>query len=301
MIDLAAKHGYRPNPMVTALMSQVGARLRRRTESIIGLLTSSKTKPHLSHSTPLLLREGIDSAAGTAGYLVENFIIDHSAKGSTLPRMLHTRCVRGLLINLTSEEFDSIAIDRGQFAIVAYGFEMANRKVDFVQNDHGHTATLAIENLWRLGYRRIGMALKPRREHAESSMLASMLLWQYQENVVKIPPIAPTEWSPECFLEWYRREKPDAIICSDHLALDWLRRSNVSVPGDVVFAHVDLDFHWKGIAGVDQCNREVGAVAMDLLIGLLTTNRFGSPSNLRTVKVQGRWVDGETAPPRHAR
>jgi hypothetical protein len=37
---------------------------------------------------------------------------------------------------------------------------------------------------------------------------------------------------------------------------------------------------------------------MDLLISLLNGTRFGLPAHPRTVKLQGTWIDGATAPPR---
>ncbi|WP_043583982.1 LacI family DNA-binding transcriptional regulator [Geminisphaera colitermitum] len=312
ILKLATQHGYRPNPMVSALMSQVGTRLRRRVESIVGILSYMDLAHYPVHSTPHLYLQGINHAAEGAGYLVENFTLANDGHGSVpLARMLDARCIRGLIVHVKQVDFDQIALDRNRFAFVALGVPVKGDAVDFVCNDHGHSVQLAIRNLRRLGYRRLGLALDGNRpEHAESAMLSAMLLEQYRAGEKHtIPPLLSKDWGPEIFLAWYRRGKPDAIICSDHLALDWLRDAGVRVPGgrhggnrggvqdSVAFAHIDLDPGWKGIAGIDQCNDQVGAAAMDLLISLLNANRYGLPAHPRTVKLQGEWHDGDTAPP----
>ncbi|AHF89350.1 LacI family transcriptional regulator [Opitutaceae bacterium TAV5] len=310
VLKLAAEHGYKPNPMVTALMSQVSTRLRRRVESIVGLLSTLDVKKYPLHSTPGLFLKGITHEAGRAGFLVEQFCHVHfTAAEVPLARMLDARRIRGLILHQMQDDFDALEIDKDQFAFVAIGVPVPGSRVDFVCNDHGHSVQLATQNLLRLGYRRPGLALDGNRpEHAESAMLSAMLLAQFRAGNPGVPPLLSKDWGPEVFLAWYRREKPDAIICSDHLALDWLRGAGVRVPGsskrgrsgsngNVAFAHLDLDPGWKGIAGIDQCNDQVGAAAMDLLISLLNANRYGLPAHPRTVKLQGEWHDGATAPP----
>lgn len=305
VLEIAARHDYRPNPMVTALMSQVGTRLRRRVQSIIGILSYMDLAHYPVHSTPHLYLQGINRAAKGAGYMVENFTLASNAQEKTpLSRMLEARCIRGLILHVRQMDFERLAINRSRFAFVALGVPVSGEAVDFVCNDHGHSVQLAIRNLRRLGYRRLGLALDGKRpEHAESAMLSSMLLEQYRAGSRNtIPPLVSKDWGHEVFLAWLRREKPDAIICSDHLALDWLRDANIRVPGDqrggVAFAHLDLDPGWENIAGINQCNDQVGSAAMDLLISLLNANRYGLPAHPRTVKLQGEWRDGGTAPPR---
>jgi len=302
VVRLAAQHGYRPNPMVTALMTQVGARQRRRVKSIIGLLSTMDMDHYPLHSNPRLFHEGINRAAHGAGYAVELFTFERFDAKVPLARMLKARCVQGLILDHMRDEFERLELDRSRFAFVALGVPMRNREVDFVCNDHGHTVRLTIQNLWRLGYRRLGLALDGRRpEHEESAILAAFLEWQYRQAGGKVIPLHTRNWSPSVLLAWYAREKPDAIISGDHLILDWLKKAKVDVPRDVAFAHLDLDLRWKGIAGVNECNDEVGAAAMDLLISLLNGNRFGLPEHPRTVKLQGSWIDGSTAPCRPAK
>lgn len=309
VLAVAAEHGYRPNPMVTALMSQVGTRLRTRVQSIVGILSYMDLAHYPVHSTPHLYLQGIRRAAENAGFLVENMTLESGERNrAPLARMLDARCIRGLILHVRQEDFECIAIDKNQFSFVALGVPTRGEAVDFVCNDHGHSVHQAIRHLRRLGYERIGLAIDGNRpEHAESAMLSSMLLDQYRAgSPCTVPPLASKEWGPEVFLSWHRREKPDAIICTDHLALKWLREAGIGVPGarrggrfnGVAFAHVDLDPGWKGVAGIDQCNDQVGAAAMDLLISLLNANRYGLPAHPRTVKLQGEWRDGDTAPPR---
>lgn len=202
ILKLATQHGYRPNPMVSALMSQVGTRLRRRVESIVGILSYMDLAHYPVHSTPHLYLQGINHAAEGAGYLVENFTLANDGHGSVpLARMLDARCIRGLIVHVKQVDFDQIALDRNRFAFVALGVPVKGDAVDFVCNDHGHSVQLAIRNLRRLGYRRLGLALDGNRpEHAESAMLSAMLLEQYRAGEKHtIPPLLSKDWGRRFF------------------------------------------------------------------------------------------------------
>lgn len=299
ILKIANEQGYRPNPMVSALMSQTGTRRRRRLESIIGLLTTMDIDHYPLHSTPHLYYKGIKRAAALAGYVIEPFTFETFSKEVPLERMLKTRQIRGLILHLMRDDFEQLDLDRSKYAFVSVGTPMKKREVDFVCNDHGHTMRLAILKLWEHGYRRLGLALDGRRpEHVESTILMSLLEWQYRQTEGRTQPLITTNWCGRSLYQWYKRERPDAIICSDHLAIQWLRDAGVNIPGDVAFAHLDIDPRWKDIAGVNQCNEEVGTATMDLLISLLNGNRFGLPKHPRTVTIQGIWQNGGTAPPK---
>ena len=299
IVKIAEQHGYRPNPMVSALMTQAGTRRRRRLESIIGFLTTMDVDHYPQHSTPYLYHTGIKRAAELAGYVIEPFTFTTFDKKVPLARMLEARQIHGLILHLMQDEFERLNLDRSRYAFVSVGTPTKQREVDFVCNDHGHTMRLAILKLWELGYRRLGLALDGRRpEHVESTILMALLEWQFRQTEGSILPLVTTDWSPSTLLEWYKREKPDAIICSDHLAIQWLQKAGINIPEGVAFAHLDIDPRWQDIAGVNQCNEEVGAATMDLLISQLNGNRFGLPKHPRTVTIQGLWQDGRTAPPK---
>lgn len=299
VLEVAAECGYRPNPMVSALMTQVGRRLRRRLRSIIGVLSSFDIERSSLHSTPGLLFSGLRSAATEHGYSLEQFVVRANAKPQPLARMLRTRNIRGLIIHLPEHEFASLDLDYEKFAFVGIGYPLVHHSVDFVCNNHGHSVTLAMENLRRLGYKRVGLALdESQPEHADSAMLSAYLGFQFETGRRAPRPLSPPSWGPDVFLAWYRREKPDAIICTDHLAITWLREAGLRVPEDIAFAHVDIDSRWTDIAGVDQCNHEVGAATMDLLVARLNANRYGFPTHNRTLMIHGVWVDGASTPPR---
>ncbi|MDR1279462.1 MAG: LacI family transcriptional regulator [Opitutaceae bacterium] len=272
------------------------------------------------HSIYSLFYEGADRAAQEAGYVLEQFIMPpaeaEERTRQTLARALDARNIRGLVFWLHPGDMAMLPIDPSRFALVALGLAQREGLVDFVCTDMRHVARLCIVNLLRLGYRRLGLALNGMRpEHAESSALAEMLSWQFNhggdgpgaspDGATSVRPLVGRgAWGPEVFLDWYRREKPDAIISSDQLAIGWLREAGIRVPGDhrggVAFAHLDIDPGWKGIAGVNQRHTQVGAVAMNLLISLLNENRYGLPATPRTIKLQGEWLDGDTAPAKGA-
>src|SRR5690606_2098329 len=88
----------------------------------------------------------------------------------------------------------------------------------------------------RLGYRRVGLALKDevsrKMEHRWS---AAYLLKQHQLKIPRPPePLLATDWNREVFLSWLRRSKPDAVVAiniSETTA--WLKAGGYRVPEDI--------------------------------------------------------------------
>jgi hypothetical protein len=73
-----------------------------------------------------------------------------------------------------------------------------------------------------------------------------------------------------------------------------VRGAGYDIPGDIGFAHVDLLEGSEPYAGIDQRPAEIGAAAVDIVVGQLNRNELGLPARPRSVTQDGDWVAGPT-------
>ncbi|HLP77599.1 MAG TPA: substrate-binding domain-containing protein, partial [Candidatus Paceibacterota bacterium] len=96
---------------------------------------------------------------------------------------------------------------------------------------------------------------------------------------------------------WLKRNRPDAILTDLSELRTMLTSINCRVPEDVALAALSV-LDGNADAGIDQNSREIGRVAVQLLISLINHNEVGIPKFCREVLVEGSWTDGSTLPAR---
>ncbi len=161
---------------------------------------------------------------------------------------------------------------------------------------------LAFQSLQDLGYKRIGMVYS-RYIDAEANGQAQAGLFIEQgliapENRVPILFLERfKEGRPTSFDEWMDQNKPDAILCLNPVVRDWVEELGHHVPRDIGLANLNIVADVKDWAGIDEKHDEIGAAAVDLVIGALSRNELGLPPQPRKVLIPGEWTHGSTLRP----
>lgn len=93
-------------------------------------------------------------------------------------------------------------------------------------------------------------------------------------------------------------QRPDALVCTHaRPVLRWLKTMKVSVPGDVGI--VELDNHpAPECSGVYHNPADIGALAVEMLVGMLHRNETGLARSQHDVRLRGTWREGSTLPNR---
>lgn len=291
----AARLNYRPNAMVTSLMTHLRHRKAANSKPVIAYLTAFPTEPGWKHR-PTFERYfvGVAARADQLGYRVERFWLN--APGMTQQRLAHilqTRGISGVILPPapTGFRFD---FDWSQFCFARIGFSIASPKGHTVANHQTHTMIELLDRLVGIGHRQIGMIVtKDDDVRVENSWTAGYYIFQRREPSRHLVPPFHEPLSAPAFLKWYRRHRPEAIVTTRTEILRWLKEAGISVPEAVGVAH--LDAHPRlGLAGVDQQSEEVGAAALDLVAEQLQNNEKGIPRHAKTVLIDGRWIPGPT-------
>jgi LacI family transcriptional regulator len=300
----AAAMGYRPDPMLSALQQY------RRSQKILPVTAAlawinqwPNPKQLRAYQEFDLYWKGAAQEADRSGFRLEEFVINPTMPPARVEKILTTRNIRGILIPphggipLT---WDGLHWEN--FCVVRFGHSITFPRTHLVSSDQLTDGMIAVENIWKKGYRRIGLAIS---ERAHTRFSAGYYFrqkeWSLEQQIpaLKLPE---TGGGREVALlrTWLEQYRPDAILTDLSIMPAWLKQSGFQVPHDLGLAALSvLD---SGIdAGIDQNSEEIGRAAVQLLISLINHNECGIPKICRELLVEGSWVDGKTLPHRQPR
>lgn len=295
----AQQLGYRPNPLVSALMAQVRPRRHAHHPVAIAIL---QCYPRNQTSFSEYYEQGIRERAEMFGYRIEPlFLDDLSSLGRRLDRVLDARGIRGLIVLPVPAGVVLDAFSYERLAASTVDPSLKRPHLHRASSDYFQGMTTALERLTTMGYKRIGFVIAA----TEAVRIGDLWLGAYLRWQLTLPPKQrlavhmPRQNTRQAFTEWLRREKPDALVSNEPpYLLEWLAAAGVSIPHDIAYACLGGQ-HDGLTAGIDQHEVQVGWTAFDLVVSQLNRNEYGLPTVPQMVLVEGVWVDGPTAVPRN--
>ena len=301
---VAARLGYRINPLVSALM-QTRRTGRADRHVTLAYVTNYPTRygwrPN-HHDRPDFF-PGAAERARQRGYKLEDFwLAEPGMTPARFCRILSSRGINGLLIGRLPPGQRSLELEWNHFSCVALGLTLCSPILHHVTENHFDTVSQAMLRCHERGYRRVGFVYSDSNDSPSvgDRWLGAFLLHQSRCSRACRIPVCPGEPTDETtFGRWFNRHRPDGIIANHaRPVLPWLDRLQVEVPRNLGL--VDLDNHSSlDCAGVRYDPQEVGALAVDMLVGMLHRNETGIPqNNQHEVLLTGVWHDGQTLPPR---
>jgi DNA-binding LacI/PurR family transcriptional regulator len=302
---LAAKLGYRQNPLVAALMQsrRSGRAVRHVTLAFVtNYPTRYGWRPE-HHQRPDFF-PGAVTRARDFGYKLEHFWLGESGMNpARFCDILTTRGIHGLILGRLPPGQHAIDLRWERFSCVALGMTLRAPRLHHVTENHFDTAWQAMQQCRERGYRRIGFVFT---EANDSPRVGDRWIGAYLLQQSKLPardrlPICPGAPATQGeFAAWFQRYRPDAVLVSHAPpVLAWLRNLGKTVPRDVGLAELE-DHPEHGSAGVHYDPSKIGALAVEMLVGLMHRNEKGVPLDQHEVLLSGEWREGNTLPPRIA-
>jgi len=118
----------------------------------------------------------------------------------------------------------------------------------------------------------------------------------------RVPPYEEGHEDRTAFLRWFKRWRPDALVASRaDCVIDWLHGAGVRVRRDVGVVALRNERPELGHAGVHYDPAKVGALGVEMLVGLIHRHEIGAPAHPHEVLLPGDWCEGETLPARMPR
>jgi DNA-binding LacI/PurR family transcriptional regulator len=300
----AAEMGYKPDPMLNALAHY------RRSKTSIPVAAELAWVNHWPNPKELrsfkefnLYWEGAFAEADRCGFRMEEFVLTRDMSLERLEKILRARNIRGVLLPPRGQTApDYRDFNWQDFCIVRFGHSFPFPHAHLVSSDQLTDGLIAFENMWRNGYRRIGLVTSAKMHTRFSAgFLYSQMKWCADHRIPTL--VFAQERSEEDLRRlaaWLKKHKPDAILTDVRELRALLKTLDYEVPKDVGLAAFSV-LDGNADAGIDQNSGEIGRVAVQLLISLINHHEVGIPKICREVLVEGRWVDGSTLPVINAR
>lgn len=314
---LAEEMGYRPDPMMRALVAYRGKLTERRATPTLAYVTNWTTrwgwKKVTAHPD---FFAGAEAMAKQLGYKLEHFWMRESGlTDGRLSRMLYARGINGVIIASHGREMgDALKFDWPSFSAVKIDYFPHQPALHNVTNNQCDIVRLATQKVVAMGYRRIGFVMHRGWDHAVDHLWTAGFLCEQQHLAARdrvpahiFPALEPVDrWFNENnapvvadrdeLAAWIERYRPEVIISKGSFVLPVLKELGVKVPRDVAFVDVFLEDFSGATAGVRQNHQTVGAVAVEILAGQLQHNKFGVPEIPTTTFVEGTWFGGASCP-----
>ncbi len=299
--QIAAQMGYRKNPIVASLMSQLRASQTPKFQANFALINCSPNRMLFDQPTFGEIRRGIRECADQNGYGVEEFWADEPAVPlGRLRQILHARNIKGVLV-ATAWEARPLFLGHTEFfhefCFASVGAERTDPVLPRAANNIFRTARAAVDAAFRLGYRRPGLVLDERFDSVLERRLSSGFTAALTDRASTLTggpttPLLSTSLDRIEFSRWLKSEKPDVVITEQTQVLEWAREMKIVVPDELGFIHLDWNAQLRDWAGMQQNGRLVGAAAADLLIDQLTRNGTGLPEHPKLVVIESNFVPG---------
>lgn len=290
--ESAEKLGYRPNPLVSALTTQVRGYRRSPQHATLCILHSLKKNEHRVEDPYF---EGTTKRAAELGFktdLLKLSEIEFSIE--TANRIIRARSYQGVLILPVTSDFSLENLDLTNIASATVDPSLKTPDIHRASPDYFHSMQLVLHQLELRGCKRISFCTwQDEQARIGQRWMGSYLNWQATRNKTSLPYIA-TDWETQPFVDFVKREQPDAIVSNSNFFYNTLLKENIAVPDKIAFASLGAAEGDSALAGIDQCNELIASAATDLVIGQIYRNENGIPINPKSVSVRGKWIEGET-------
>lgn len=302
---IAVDLGYTPNPMISALMSNLRTSGKSGEGQVLAYLILRTRGDWQSLHIHRDFLQGVRERATDLGFRIEVFVAENSVNYfKRLSRILTARGIHGVVVGPVSDE--RTVLDRfledfqwDHFCLVNVGGIIDRINILIVRHNHFDGMKIAFLKALEFGHKRVGFVCGESLDWmVRHRWTASYLFHQQQLNPRDRLPVLLYNSASQADMEgkvkeWYVRHKPTVIIS---LSGKHIMRIN-SLRSDV--SHICLSYNneFPAISGVCQRAEAIGSTAVDLLAAKLNHNVKGFTDYRQEYILQGAWMEGSTLRP----
>jgi DNA-binding LacI/PurR family transcriptional regulator len=295
----AARCGYRPEPMLSALAAYRQMRKPPAYHGNLAWIYDYETwKALMSQKLFKLYYEGACKRANELGYQLEEFSLRETPP-ARLSEILLARGVQGILVAPLLQPETRIEMRWERFSSVAFGFSLVQPRLHMISSTQYRIAKGAALKMQGLGYQRIGFfcskTFDERTDQNFSAGFHSASLHVPQSR--RIPPLqlsekaSPSKTSQMLITRW----RIDAVLCGSGMHQP-LTAAGYKIPDDIAVALLGCLDNSPRFAGMDENGFITGAAAVDFLVAMIHRGERGVPAVPYELLIEGSWVDGPSAP-----
>lgn len=304
ILQIAKELGYTPNPLVSALMTQVSRGKLSNKGTVLAYLNTHIQRNRSSLDPYLItIYEGAKERAESLGYQIEWFDLGKSNLSiDRFNKVLRTRAIRGVLIPPLETFGTQFALNWDAIAAVTSGWSLPIENIHRVIPDEYDAVTQAMRYLHQKGYRRPAVYLHDNIQvRTEGRDRAAYYVGL--ENIFHQSPMQPIllktkNWNKAALQKWVLETRPDSLICAYGLVYEWIRETGLRVPEDIAFIALNAHTHTsvnEHLTRVDRNLHHMGREMVNLLSFALNCNEYGLPEHPRRIIVDAKLIQGNSA------
>jgi LacI family transcriptional regulator len=296
--ETAARLSYRPDMRISRLMSEVRKSQQSTYRETLAFIWTHQTVKNAK----TYFQVGFESArlrAENLGYRLDEFhVTEECLTGRALSRILHSRGIRGALIAPPNDQrpHPHTWLEWKRFCCVLIGRSMANSGLSRVQHDHFSGTVLALRNLRRLHYKRIGLILAHAMDERSSRLVRAAFLSFHPASVRETEKLIFTNstYDTKKLTKWINDNQPGAIITNFEDPFPTVEQITRVCPKNTGLVSLNWNSDQPEIAGIMQQRSVLGEEAVDLLVRRLQQSRLGLDALAPTLLIPGSWVSGSS-------
>lgn len=292
VLTVAERLGYKPDQMVTQLMSSFASqRAIDYRETIAALWWPGRWRvanDDENNYNAKILR-GLETSAALHSCKVEHVVMTEDMTPRAINRILTARNIQGVIITPPpSFTRPTPALDWDQFCIVSIGATLHKPRFHRARMSHYHSMVIALEQLQKLGCQRPCLLLNSDLEQRMDRAYTGAFLAWHEDAADRI-------WRSETLStrglkSWIRTHKPDAVLADINRWQGHLPEPYASKR----FVTLDVSDRNSEISGVFQNTELLAEYAVDLLMRVRLRKETGIPEFPLTIICDGMWVDGQS-------
>ena len=304
---LAEELGYRPNPLVSALMRNRRKRLASDETSVVAWITSWPTQDGWLTGGPIFKAffDGTSERLIEYGFRTEHFWFDKkSFTPSRFSNIILARGITGVIIAPVPSEDPELKLDWDKFSSVTLGRSLRSPLLDRVDAAHFEGISTLIRQCKKLGYKRIGLTIDHVLiERFERRWLAGYVVNAPDQNDEPLLEVFKESLSRASSVQnfhlWFKKNNPDVIITvsrRDGVRLIELLENDLgkSVPRDIGVVILSCQTEDDTVSGIFQFPKLLGNQAAEILVRKIMLNEVGLPEHPLSFSINGMWNPGTT-------
>lgn len=240
------------------------------------------------------------------GYTMSFFNLGAQDKAGTLVKTLIARGVAGVVLGRLRGPIELFAeADWSRLAVVSMDRRLDQPQFHLVVPNITEPFFYVFNRVVECGYRRIGISeFGHEPPHPDDRARRAALLWCLENFKTRKNRVLVHRQrgfgtaAREAFLQWVKKERPDAVIGFNPTLHWWATQAGLEIPGQFALAVL--------VASDGQTERRVtgwlkdyklaGETAVDFIDQMLRRGEFGVPLHPLETQIPGHWQEGETLP-----
>jgi len=301
---VARRLGYRPDPLISALMAQRHRRKKVEFRAKIAFFSAYPRRDAWRESAYAAgCFRGAQRAALERGYTCEPiWLREAGMTPQRLSRVLWTQNFQGILVAPLPVDFPPQEIEWRKFAALSLDYSLHKPVLNRVVDDHAFGIERVLDEINRRGYSRPGLVLRASQDVRTHHIRLGVFL-VHRENQPRWREVRPLilpedRWDEQLFTDWVRQERPDVVLTEEVEVPQVVRRLGYRVPLDLGIAFFHKEQPVRKLSGLQINADHIGATATGILIRMIETNERGEVVIPTTTLVQSyAWHNGQTLRP----